>query len=156
MLMKRQLVWATALAVAGLAGACNSAQDSAGLSPTVPSANSAQASASSSQAGLTPAEAGELSATCTAFGSGERVTNGTPPPGGAPPDATTGPPGGLGPGDRVTIGTPPPGPTPGSTLAVGGLVNGLSGSCPAVTFSMNGTIVRTDSSTSFGSGLCRR
>lgn len=154
--MKRQLMWATAVMVATLAAACNGAQDSAGLSPTAPSAASGQAAGSGglSLSGLTAAQAAELTTAC-GLGSGDRVTNGTPPAGGAPPGAITGGPGGLGPGDRVTNGTPPSGPpAAGTQLAIGGAVEGLSGSCPSATFSINGKTLRTNATTSFGSGSC--
>lgn len=48
---------------------------------------------------------------------------------------------------RVRLGTPPPPP-------VAGLVQSLSGSCPALTFVLDGVTVRTSGSTVFDGGTC--
>src|SRR5262249_48462022 len=132
--------------------ACSGAQDSAGRSPTAPSASQASAS---NQAGLTAAQSAALSAVCGPLGSGDgTVTSGTPPTGTPPPGAVIGGPGGLGPGGTVTIGTPPSGPTRGAELANAGAAESLAGSCPSISFTVHGNGVRTNATTAFGRGSC--
>lgn len=145
--------WAMTIASAALAVGCTGVVDP--NSPTGPSASNPQAEASAALLGQT-SEAATFSLPCGAVGSGGKVTNGTPKrTRGAPPaDAITGGPGGLGPGDRVTNGTPPSGSTPGAALGVSGSVTGLSGSCPSISFSVNGKAVRTSGDTSFPGGSC--
>ena len=55
---------------------------------------------------------------------------------------------------------PAPGPIPtppipgGGNVTVGGTVNSVSGSCPAIVFTMGGTAVVTDNNTSWTGGTC--
>ena len=149
MFTKHRLSWAAIIAAASLAAACNGSLDSA--SPTSPSASNPDLGLASA---LSAAQATALAATCGGSGTGAgdhaRGPAGTPPPG-----AITGGPGGLGPGDRVTNGTPPSSnPSPGNQLAVGGSVTQLAGTCPAISFIVNGKRVRTSADTSFGASSC--
>jgi hypothetical protein len=58
--------------------------------------------------------------------------------------------------ERIRVaGTPPaPGPRPEPPPHVGGIVASLTGACPALTFVLSGTTVRTTASTVFEGGTC--
>jgi hypothetical protein len=140
MFMKREWVWATAITIAALSPACNTT-DSAGLSPTAPSA--------SSPTDLSAEQTAELTEAC-AFGSGTVVlVPGPTPPVGAPGTPVTPPTSGTSPG--VAPSGPP---APGTQMALGGTIESQTGSCPAITLTIGGKAVRTTATTSFGSGSC--
>jgi hypothetical protein len=158
MFMKRRFVCGTTFVVAALAAACDRAPDSAGLGGTAPSAIGGQGSAISGQGNLTAAQTAALTVACGAFGSGTVTTPGAPPPGTPPPGAIVAGPGDLGPvgsgGAVTTPGAPPGPPAAGTELAIGGTLDNLAGSCPLITFTISGKTVRTNATTSFGSGSC--
>lgn len=51
--------------------------------------------------------------------------------------------------------TPQPGPSDGGVVEIDGAVSGLSGSCPNLSFSVNGEHVFSDGSTQFREGHCK-
>jgi hypothetical protein len=139
MRVKQQLVWATAVAAAGLVAACSGAPEG----PTAPSAVGSPAGSA-----LTEAQTAAVTAECR-FGSGNVVINpGAPPPAGPPGTPGTPPTSGTSPGGPAG---PPP---PGTQVALGGVLEARDGACPAVTLTISGKTVRTGSTTSFGSGSC--
>ena len=153
MFRKRQLLCAMPLALGMLATACGG-EDSAGLSPTALSSSVSQSSAGPFTT-LTTAEKETVVAACGIERSGEgtTITVGGPPPPGAPPPTKVieGQPGLVtGPGLN------PPGPPPaGADVALfGGRVERITGSCPAVTFTIFGNIVHTNGNTAFSDGSC--
>ena len=155
MFTKRRFVCAVSMVVAALTAACSERQNVAGLSPTSPTISIGQTSASRSQEAFTVSYMPADSEVCSAFGSGDTFTSPVgSPPGGAPPvDVIFGPAGRVGVGNGEPIGTPPAAPPAGATLAIGGVIDSVRGSCPLITFAIHGQTVRTDSGTSFG-GAC--
>jgi hypothetical protein len=149
MVLKRQLVCAT-IAVAALAVACNDTPGSSVLSPTGPSAPRPSPADTSASNGLSAEQTAALAEACR-FGSGTVVVSpgsGTPPPPPAGSPGTTPPSSGTSPGGSA-------GPAaPETNAALGGALESRTGSCPAITFVLNGKTVRTDAETSFGGGSC--
>jgi hypothetical protein len=143
MLIRRFFVAAATVVVAVLAAACDSVQGSGSL--TAPSSTGSQASATVGQSGLTGAPAAGVPG-CGAFDPGPVTT----PPGATPP---SGPPAGAtpAPGNQPEGTFYPPGSQPPGGL---GTVSDISGSCPSVTFAINGKTVRTNASTSYAGGSC--
>ena len=73
-----------------------------------------------------------------------------PPDPGPTPDPTPGPP-----PEPTPVPTPPPDP-PASSVTVEGRVSRLEGSCPSLSFVVNGDAIVTDPETRFTKGNCRR
>lgn len=155
MFTKRRFVCAVSMVVAALTAACSEREDVASLSPTSPSISLGQTSASRHQEGFTVSYMPAQSEACGAFGSGDTFTIPVgPPPAGAPlVDVVFAPAGRVGFGNGEIVGAPPAAPPEGATLAIGGAIDSVEGSCPLITFTIHGQTVRTDSGTSFG-GSC--
>lgn len=148
MFLKRQLVCAT-IAVAALAVACNDTPGSSALGPTGPSAPRSSP-ADTPGAGLTAEQTAALAEACR-FGSGTVVVS---PGSGTPPPPPAGAPGATSPSSGTSPGGPAGPSAPGTSAALGGALESRAGSCPAITFTLNGKTVRTDAETSFGGGSC--
>jgi hypothetical protein len=141
MRIRQQLVWAATVAAAGLVAACNGAPNPA----TGPSALSSIESPASTA--LTADQAAALVAEC-GFGSGQVVLAPGAPPAGSPAPPDKAPTSGSSPGG------PAGPPAPGAYVALGGVLEGRGGECPAITFTIGGQRIRTGDTTSFGSGAC--
>jgi hypothetical protein len=152
MFTKRPFVWVP-IAVAMLAAACG-AENSAGLSPTsLPSSSSPLFG--NSRTGRSSAQQEDVAAACgfQQGGAGGTVTIGGPPPADAPPPSTiVGGEPGIGSGSGLN----PPGPPPaGAHVAlVGGPIESVTGSCPSITFTIHGNVVRTNGDTTFANASC--
>jgi hypothetical protein len=148
-MFRTKFVYATLIAAASIAAACNQSDPSSPTSPT-----SREESSTSLTSGLTAAQTAELSVACGGFGTGDRITNGTPPT--TPPPARTisGPGPGVPEGPGLITGPRTGAPQAGDQVALFGSVEGLGGSCPSLSFSINGKTVRTTGTTSFGRGAC--
>src|SRR4051812_47226095 len=51
--------------------------------------------------------------------------------------------------------TPPPAPPPPQTVDISGKIDDVHGSCPSLTFTLRGFVVRTSSATAFQKGPCK-
>lgn len=155
--MRRLILWASAVAIAGLTVACEGRGNSPLSSLTSPSANS-NATSSSDSANVQALKA-QTAAACGMSvqqdGDATLVTVGSgPPPGSPPPPLSAGGqsdgPVTSGPGDSGTHGTP----AEGAQVALVGQVDAVAGSCPALTLTIGGTTIRTDTTTSFSGAAC--
>jgi hypothetical protein len=136
MCMKRFILWTAAIAVAGIAAACDGSGNSPGLSPTAASENG---NSSSSAAVLSPTQ--QQAAAACGVNPGN-TTIGNPPADGTPTTQPGVP--GQGP---VTIG---PGGGGGAPQVVfTGEVTVASGQYPSMTLTIGPQIVRTTAATSF-------